>query len=86
MKRIAFWLYQVYVWLVFMPVGLVLTLMTGWTVMLVSMVWSPEAASRYFAATWGRLMCWLAPVLVTVEGAENANPQKTYVVVCNHQS
>jgi len=86
MKRIAFWLYQVYVWLIFMPVGLVLTLITGWTVMLVSTVWSPEAASRYFAATWGRLLCWLTPVLVTVEGAENADPQKTYVVVCNHQS
>lgn len=86
MKRVAFWLYQVYVWLVFMPVGLLLTLITGWTVVLVSTVWSPEAASRYFAATWGRLLCWLTPVLVTVEGAENADPQKTYVVVCNHQS
>ena len=28
----------------------------------------------------------MTPVRVTVEGAENADPLKTYVVVCNHQS
>jgi 1-acyl-sn-glycerol-3-phosphate acyltransferase len=28
----------------------------------------------------------MTPVWVTVEGAENADPLKTYVVVCNHQS
>lgn len=28
----------------------------------------------------------MTPVRVTVEGAENADPAKTYVVVCNHQS
>ena len=31
-------------------------------------------------------MCWLTPVLVSVEGADNADPARTYVVVCNHQS
>jgi 1-acyl-sn-glycerol-3-phosphate acyltransferase len=31
-------------------------------------------------------MCWLTPVWVTVKGAENADPLKTYVVACNHQS
>jgi len=30
-------------------------------------------------------MCWLTPVRVTVEGAENAEPGKSVVVVCNHQ-
>ena len=32
------------------------------------------------------MICWMTPVTVTVEGAENADPLKTYVVVCNHQS
>ncbi len=86
MKRIAFWLYQVYAWLVFIPLGLLLTLLTGWLTMLVAMIWSPKAASRYVAANWGRLLCWLTPVWVTVEGAENVDPSRTYVVVCNHQS
>jgi len=86
MKRIAFWLYQPYVWLVFIPLGLLLTLLTGWTTVLVAMIASPRIASRYVAANWGRLLCWLTPVWVTVDGAENADPSKSYVVVCNHQS
>jgi len=86
MKRIAYWLYQVYAWLVLIPLGLFLTLLTGWLTMLVAMIWSPRVASRYIAANWGRLICWMTPVLVTIEGAENADPGRTYVVACNHQS
>ena len=86
MKRIAFWLYQPYVWFVFSPIGLLLTLLTGWTVVLVAMIASPRIASRYVAANWGKLLCWLTPVWVSVDGAENADPSKSYVVVCNHQS
>jgi 1-acyl-sn-glycerol-3-phosphate acyltransferase len=86
MKRFAFWLYQVYVFLVFFPLGLLITLTAGWVTMLVAMIWSPRVASRTIAANWARLLCWMTPVGVTVEGAENADPLKTYVVVCNHQS
>ncbi len=86
MKRIAYWLYQVYAWLVFIPLGLLLTFLTGWVTVLVAMIWSPRVASRYIAASWGRLICWMTPVWVTVEGAENADPGRTYVVACNHQS
>ena len=86
MKRIIFWLYQVYIWLVFYPLGVLLTFTAGWLTVLVSMAWSPRAASRYIASTWGRIMCYITPVWVTVEGAENAEPGKTYVVVINHQS
>ena len=86
MKRIAFWLYQIYVFLILTPLGLLLTFVAGWTTVLVATLWNPKIASRYVAATWGRLICWITPVLVTVEGAENANPLRTYVVVCNHQS
>jgi len=86
MKRIAFWLYQVYAWLLFIPLGLLFTFLTGWATVLVATIWSPRVASRYIAANWGRLLCWFTPVGVTVEGAENADPNQTYVVVCNHQS
>ncbi len=86
MKRIAYWLYQVYAWLVLIPLGLFLTLLTGWATMLVAMIWSPRVASRHIAANWARLICWMTPVWVTVEGAENADPGRTYVVACNHQS
>ena len=86
MKRIAVWLYQVYAWLIFFPLGFLLTLVCGWTTVLVASIWSPRVASRYIAANWARMMCLLTPVWGTVEGAENADPLKTYVVVCNHQS
>jgi 1-acyl-sn-glycerol-3-phosphate acyltransferase len=86
MKRIAYWLYQIYAWLVLIPIGLLLTLLTGWVTVLVAMIWSPKVASRYIAANWARLICWMTPVWVTVEGAENADPGRTYVVACNHQS
>ena len=86
MKRIAFYLYQVYAWLVFIPLGLLFTFLSGWVTVLVAMIWSPRVASRYIAAKWGRVICWFTPVHVTVEGTENADPERTYVVVCNHQS
>jgi len=86
MKRLAFWLYQVYLWLVFYPLGILLTLTAGWTTVLVATIWNPRIASRRVAANWAKIMCWLTPVLVTVKGAENADPAKTYVVACNHQS
>lgn len=86
MKRIAIWFYQVYIWLIFYPLGFAITLVAGWTTVLVAMIWSPRVASRYIAANWARIICWLTPVKVTVEGEENADPLKTYVVVCNHQS
>ena len=86
MKRIGIWLYQVYIWLIFYPLGIVITMIAGWTTMLVATIWSPRIASRYIAANWGRVICWMTPVRVSVEGAGNADPSKTYVVVCNHQS
>jgi len=86
MKRIALWVYQLYAWLFFIPVGLLLTFLTGWLTVLVAVIWNPKAASRYIAANWGKLILWLTPVWVEIEGAENADPERSYVVVCNHQS
>jgi 1-acyl-sn-glycerol-3-phosphate acyltransferase len=86
MKRIAFWPYQVYIFLIFTPLGLLITLATGWITVLVATIWGSRVASRYIAANWARLICWMTPVWVTVEGNENADPSRSYVVVCNHQS
>ena len=86
MKRIAFWLYQVYNFLIFLPLGLVITFIAGWLTVLVAWLVNPRIASRYIASNWAKILCWLTPVRVVVEGAENADPNRTYVVVCNHQS
>jgi 1-acyl-sn-glycerol-3-phosphate acyltransferase len=86
MKRLLFWPYQFYAWLVLVPLVAVLTLLFSALTVLFSTLVSPRFASRYFAVTWARLIAWLTPIAVTVTGAENADRQHTYVVVCNHQS
>jgi len=86
MKVAAFWLYQVYAWLIFLPLVILLTfLFSTLTIIFASLV-NPEWASRVFAATWGKVLATLTPVRVTVEGAEHAHQGQSYVVVINHQS
>lgn len=86
MKRFATYLYQVYIWLIFYPIGFTLTFLAGWLTVLASIIWDSRIASRYVAANWGKVIAWLTPMFVTVEGSENLDKSRTYVVVCNHQS
>ena len=86
MKRVAFWLYQLYAWLVFYPLGVLLTFFAGWLTVLAALIWDSLVASRCIAARWGKLMGLMTPIRVTIEGAHNADPGRSYVVVCNHQS
>lgn len=86
MRRIAFLLYQVYAWLIFIPIGLLITFIAGWLTVLVATIWNSRIASHYVASNWAKIIGWMTPMLVTVEGAENADSSQSYVVVCNHQS
>jgi 1-acyl-sn-glycerol-3-phosphate acyltransferase len=86
MKKIFFWPYQLYVWLVFVPLAAVVTLTCGLLTALFATVVSPRFASRYFAAPWARILAFLTPMRVSVKGAEHALRARSYVVVCNHQS
>ncbi len=86
MKKVFFWPYQLYVWLIFMPLGGILTLLFSTLAVIFSTLVSPRFASRVVASAWGRLLAWLTPISVTVEGGENAQQERSYVVVCNHQS
>ena len=86
MKRLTIYLYQVYIWLIFYPVGFTLTFLAGWLTVLAFIIWNSRIASRYVAAKWGNIIAWLTPMFVTVEGAENLDTTRTYIVVCNHQS
>lgn len=86
MKTILFWLYQVYAWLIFIPLALVITLLSGWAVVLVAWLVNPRFAGRHIARRWARLLARLTPMPVTVEGADHADPSRSYVVVANHVS
>jgi 1-acyl-sn-glycerol-3-phosphate acyltransferase len=86
MKKVFFWPYQIYVWLILMPLGVIITLIFSALAVIFSVLVSPRFASRVVASTWGRILAWLTPVLVAVEGVENAHHDRRYIVVCNHQS
>ncbi|HSM68611.1 MAG TPA: hypothetical protein VK830_02775, partial [Xanthomonadales bacterium] len=51
MRKFLFWPYQLYAWLIFLPLAVLITLAAGWLVVLVSWLVSPRFASRYFAST-----------------------------------
>ena len=86
MKKYLFWPYQVYAWLIYFPLACILTFAAGWTVVFVSMLINPRFASRHIAMRWARLLSALLPISVTVEGAENVEPGRSFVVVSNHAS
>jgi 1-acyl-sn-glycerol-3-phosphate acyltransferase len=86
MKKILFWPYQLYGWLIFVPVVVVLTLLFSMLTVIFAALVNPEWASRVFAVTWAKTIAYLTPVRVIVEGDENAHREQSYVVVTNHQS
>lgn len=86
MRTFLFWPYQLYAWLIFYPLAILLTLVFSLCTVIGASLVNPSWASRTFAATWARLLGWLTPIRVVVEGAEHAEPGRQYVVVSNHQS
>ncbi len=86
MNRVLVWLFQVYVWLIFLPLAIVATLLFSTLTVIFATLVNPEWASAVFAVTWGKTIAYLTPVSVKVEGKENANRKQSYVLVSNHQS
>lgn len=86
MKKYLFWPYQIYAWLIFMPLVAVLTLLASLLSVLAAMAINPNWASRNVAARWARLLARLTPIWVDVEGKEHARQSQSYVVVANHES
>jgi len=86
MKKILFWPYQLYVWLILMPLVFIFTLMFGSLTAIFATLINPHFASRVFGVTWARWLAYLTPIWVTVEGEQNSDRKRSYVVVSNHQS
>jgi 1-acyl-sn-glycerol-3-phosphate acyltransferase len=86
LKKILFWPYQLYAWPILIPLVVVLTLLFSFLSVLFSILVNPRFASRYFASFWARLLARLTPIAVTIKGQENADRERSYVVVSNHQS
>lgn len=78
-------LYPIYQWLVYVPLAALTTLVCGTLAVLVA-PFSPRLANLYVGVPWGRILTWLVPLRVEVEGMEQIDPERSYVVVANHQS
>ena len=81
MMRILFFLYQ---WLVFIPVFVVLTILTSVTTLVGTRLGNGDFWGYYPAHYWSKLTCWLAFCPVTVRGRENIDPKQSYIFVANH--
>lgn len=82
MGRIIYFVYQ---WLVFMPVFVVLTMLTAVTVIVGCLLGGERIFAYYPGKIWSRLTCYLALCPVKVTGRENLRRDQSYVFVANHQ-
>jgi 1-acyl-sn-glycerol-3-phosphate acyltransferase len=86
-RRTLFWfLYQPYKYLVVAPVLGLATAFFATLALVLSLFTSSREASRLAAVPWARVMAWVTPMRVEVEGRENIDPHQSYVLVSNHQS
>lgn len=82
MKRLF---YVAYTWLVFVPIFLVLTLLTALTTIVGCLLGGERVFSYYPGMIWSRLTCYLALCPVHVRGREHIERGRSYVFVANHQ-
>jgi 1-acyl-sn-glycerol-3-phosphate acyltransferase len=88
MKRhgLGWLLYQPYKYLVVAPVLVLATAFFAILALVLSLFTGARTASRLAGAGWARMMVWVTPMRVKVEGRENIDPRQSYVLVSNHQS
>lgn len=85
MKKLLYWLYQPYKFLLFAPFFIINSLILGVIAVLLSIIFNPKAASLA-GVIWARLNGYLTPIFVRVKGRENVEKGQSYVIIANHQS
>ncbi len=85
-KKILIWPWQIYVLLVFLPLVTIWTVVMATLVIIYAKLSSPQKSAKVLAPIWAKGCVFLTPVWVSVEGREQLDPSKAYVVVSNHQS
>ena len=69
-----------------LPLLVISTILASLAVGIGSMLGGGKWWGYYPAKCWGKFVCWITLVKVTVKGQENIDAKKTYVFVANHQS
>lgn len=77
--------YPIWQWLVFFPIAVLVTIVSGLLAVPIALI-SPRTANLQIAARWARILARLTPARVEIEGLELVDPNRSYVVVANHQS
>ncbi|MDR2388681.1 MAG: 1-acyl-sn-glycerol-3-phosphate acyltransferase [Tannerellaceae bacterium] len=78
-------IYPVYFWVFFLPVFLVLTLLTALVTLAGCLLGGKRIFSYYPGMLWSRTVCALALCPVKVSGREHIRRNQSYVFVSNHQ-
>ena len=69
-------------WIIFFPFTMVL----GTVAIILSLLDSSGNTPHLVARLWGKILLSITGTKVRVHGLENINPQKSYILVSNHQS
>lgn len=76
----------VYQWFVFIPLFIVATVVTALATIVFSALFGDREITYMPARHWSRFACYGMFITVSVEGAENISPDRSYVFAANHQS
>lgn len=85
-RGLLWWLYQPWKWLVFIPVAVLLTLITFLALLVALPFFGPITTNRHIPPPWARLLVWLTPARIDVHGLEHARERQAFVIVANHES
>ena len=69
-------------WMLFFPITVIL----GTVAIILSLFDSSGNTPHLVARLWGKILLGIAGTKVKVHGGENIDPQKSYILVSNHQS
>ena len=74
-----------YQWIIFVPVLVILTVITALVVMIFSPFFGNKFWGYYPPKWWSRLVCWTALCNIKSKGHEKLDPKQSYVFIANHQ-
>lgn len=85
-NQIVFWIYQLYVWLIVVPLFILSTIFFVYLGVIAAIFFDDKIANRTTGVWWARFNSYITPMRVKVIGRENIREGESYIVISNHQS
>jgi 1-acyl-sn-glycerol-3-phosphate acyltransferase len=79
-------LFQVYSWLIVIPVSWLITALFAFLTITFSLLVNPKWTNKWIAPWWGKLIILITFCRVKIIDRQNAQVGQSYIIVCNHQS